>query len=105
MAHTASQRGSGSKHFLIYDDIEEVYVDVERPRKTAQSNFHYREDSEGWKRGRSRRVPRQWARHKRGVGPLVARRMGGQIFLEEEIESADNSWEFLRELLHQEESA
>ena len=76
MAHTASQRGSGSKYFLVYDDLEESYLNAERPRKTAQSNFHYRENSKGWKRGRSRRAPRQWARHKRGVGPIFARRMG-----------------------------
>ena len=76
MAHTASQRGSGSKRFFVYDDLEEGYVNVERPRKTVQTNFHHREDASGWKRAQSCHAPRQWARHKKGVGPIFARRTG-----------------------------
>lgn len=61
------------------------YELIERLGETPDRHNPRRRDIRGWKHGGGCHVARQWARHKGGIGPIVARRTD-QTFPEGEDE-------------------
>lgn len=102
MPHTSSTENRGRRPLpreMVYDEEHDRFVPAVRLRKRVGSNSHYRKDRRGWKYGSKRhlsRVPRQWARHKPGVGPITVRRVGDSF----ETKNVDWHW-FMRQSLYQ----
>ena len=79
MAHTSSKENRGQNvlpNQMVYEEDENgefgTFVPGVRYRKRVGRNTRYFLEKKGWKRGFA---PRQWARHKRGVGPIPCRRV------------------------------
>ena len=85
VAHTSSNENRGQNVLpgqMIYEEDEGgefgTFVPGMRYRKKVGRNTRYFLEKRGWKRGLDRtfkHAPRQWARHKRGVGPIPCRRV------------------------------